>query len=74
MNKFLNVVGILKPVLEAANVMEQVADACLDALEEVVKRSDNKVDDAVILPAIKGLRVIVGAAEEQQKEQAPNEA
>jgi len=67
MNKFFNVLGILKPALEAAECVEQFGDALLDTLEEFIQRTDNKIDDAVMLPAIKGLRVVAGIADDQEK-------
>lgn len=63
MNQFFNVLGMLKPALEAAEVMEKLGDACLDTLEEFVTRTDNTVDDAILLPAIKGLRMVAGIAD-----------
>ena len=51
---------MLKPAFEAAEVLEALGDACLDTLEEFVQRTDNTIDDAVVLPAIKGLRHVAG--------------
>lgn len=66
MNKFLTVLSMLKPAFEAAEVMEALGDACLDTLEEFVQRTDNKIDDAVILPAIIGLRTVAGIADNDE--------
>ena len=69
MNKFLNVMGMIRPVLEAADVMEELGDTLLDCVEEFVKRTDNKVDDAVIAPAIAGFRLIAGIADNDKKDE-----
>ena len=63
MNNFLAVVSMIKPALAAADVLEKLGDACLDTLEELVQRTDNTVDDAIVLPAIKGLRHVAGIAD-----------
>ena len=75
MNKFLMIMSILKPALEAAKVVDQIGDACIDAVEEIIQRTDNTVDDAIVLPALKGLRHITGLAEDKpQLEVLDNEA
>lgn len=63
MDRFIQVLSMLKPAFEAAEVMEAMGDCFLDALEDFVQRTDNKIDDATILPAIKGLRVVAGIAD-----------
>lgn len=68
MTKFITVLSMLKPAFEAADVLEALGDACLDTLEEFVQRTDNTIDDAVILPAIKGLRSVAGIADNDEKE------
>lgn len=72
MNKFLNVMGMIKPVLDAAGAIDTLGDALLDTLEEFVQRTDNKVDDAVMLPAIKGFRVIAGIADDDRAKKETN--
>lgn len=37
-------------------VMKQVVDAFLDLIEDAVENSENKVDDAVVLPICKRIR------------------
>lgn len=71
MTKFMTVLSMLKPAFIAADALESLGDACLDTLEEFVQRTDNKIDDAVILPAIKGLRMVAGIADHDDCEQKP---
>lgn len=65
MKKFLMVLSMIEPALKAAGIVEKLGEACLDALEEIVTRTDNTVDDALILPTIKGLRHVVGLEEKK---------
>lgn len=39
-------------------IVKKAVDACFDAIEDAVKQSSNKVDDAIVLPVINKLRSI----------------
>lgn len=49
------IVSMLAQVLTKEN-LKIVADAMLDVAEDVVARSDNDIDDAIVLPAIERIR------------------
>lgn len=55
MNK-VNVILSLIPKTHVGEIIKTAEDAFLDAIENFVARTDNDIDDAVILPAIKGIR------------------
>jgi len=56
MKKFLAVMNIIGPFVERAGSLDAVGDAILDALEDFVQRTDNTIDDKLILPVIKCIR------------------
>lgn len=41
-------------------VAKKAIDAALDAVEDAVAKSDNKIDDALVLPLITKIREILG--------------
>lgn len=42
------------------SVLVEGADALLDAIESAVERSENKIDDAVVLPLLRVIRSAFG--------------
>lgn len=67
MHKLMNVLALLKPALEKADAIDKLADALLDTVEEFIQRTDNTVDDHVLLPAITGFRYLAGIADDDEK-------
>ena len=55
MNKLQYIISILEPFIN----MNEIADELLDKLEEIVTRSDNKIDDYLVLPIIKSYRKVL---------------
>jgi hypothetical protein len=56
MKKFFTIVQILGGLIAKAGVDKQLGDVLLDQLENFVQRTDNKIDDHLLLPAIRALR------------------
>lgn len=58
MNQVLKVLGIIEAAAKAAGNMtvKEVADTILDGIEEKIKKTDNKLDDALIMPVINFVR------------------
>jgi hypothetical protein len=46
-----------------SDIVKKALDKGLDAIEDAVEKSENKVDDALVLPAIKFLRQQLGIEE-----------
>lgn len=63
MSKFMMILKILSPIVD----MTKLGDYLLDALEIYVKDSNNKTDDILVLPVIKGLRIAVNIPDEDEK-------
>lgn len=60
MKKILRVLGIIENCHKAKGDMTlaEIEDNILDAIEEKIERSDNKLDDQMILPVIKFIRFV----------------
>lgn len=54
-DKVVSLVGLLLKSLPR-EVVEEVADKVLDVIEGAVKRSQTRVDDALVLPLIEFIR------------------
>jgi hypothetical protein len=63
MKKFFMMLNLIKPILD----VEKLGDALLDSLEDYVARTDNKTDDALVLPVIKGLRIALDIEDDDEK-------
>lgn len=69
MKKFFTILNAVRSAFDKAGVQPpDLGDFLLDKLEEFVVRTDNKIDDAIILPVIKGLRVIWDIPDEDEEE------
>ena len=59
MKKLFQIVNAIGSALAKADINQQdLGDYLLDKVEEFVARTDNKIDDAVVLPVVKGLRIL----------------
>jgi hypothetical protein len=70
MNKFLNIMGFVMKLVpnEAREEIEQsIGEYLLNAVEEFVERTDNKIDDRLVLPMVEALRIAYDN-KEQEKE------
>lgn len=65
MKKFFTIINILGPLLQNGKDM---GDYLLDSLEDYVIRTDNKVDDTLVLPSIKGLRAALDIPDNDEQE------
>lgn len=54
------IISEIRPAIQAAGALESLGDAICDTVEEFVQRTDNTIDDAIILPMIKGIRTVAG--------------
>lgn len=63
MNKFLQITGMLRPIIDMTNL----GDYLLDKLEDYVESTDNKTDDKLVLPAIKALRAALNIPDNDEK-------
>lgn len=52
-------VSMLVSMIDEATVKKGL-DAMFDKIEEEVKRSDNEVDDALVLPVVRTIRAATG--------------
>ena len=52
MNKFMQIAGMLSPIIDTT----RMGDFFLDKLEDYVQDTKNTTDDKLVLPAIKALR------------------
>jgi hypothetical protein len=57
MKTFFTIIQILGKIIHDSGADQNLGDQLLDTLEDFVQRTDNKVDDKLILPAIKALRI-----------------
>lgn len=53
--------------IEKADAINELGDALLDSMENFVQKTDNKVDDALVLPAIKAIRALTGIEDLEDK-------
>jgi hypothetical protein len=70
MNKFLNIMGFVMKLVpnEAREEIEHsIGEYLLNAVEEFVERTDNKIDDRLVLPMVEALRIAYDN-KEQEKE------
>lgn len=65
MKKFFMILNLIKPILD----LEKLGDTMIDTLEDYVQKTDNKTDDALVLPVIKGLRVALMIEDDDEKQQ-----
>ena len=47
--------------------LSKLEDCLLDQVEKFVKRTDNTIDDTIVLPVIKGMRHILGTPKPQDE-------
>jgi hypothetical protein len=69
MNKFLNIMGFVMKLIPSDAVEEietSIAETLLDTIEAFVKRSDNTIDDILVLPMIKALRIAYDNKQENE--------
>lgn len=59
---------ILGLIPNVKDIIVQIEDACLDAVEEIIQRTDNQVDDHIALPVVKGLRKMLNVPEFEETE------
>jgi len=64
MRKFFMLLNLIKPLLD----VEKLGDFLLDQLENYVQKTDNKTDDALVLPVIKGLRIALNIPDNDEEE------
>lgn len=68
MKKLFSIIGAVRKALLDADVDDTtLGDYLLDKVEEYVARTDNKIDDAVVLPVIKGLRILWDIPDNDEK-------
>lgn len=59
MKKLITIIGAIRKALLDADIKDTtLGDYLLDKVEEYVASTDNKIDDAVVLPVIRGLRIL----------------
>lgn len=64
MKKFFAIFHVLSPLLKS----ESLGDYLLDKLEDYVLQTDNTIDDKLVLPAIKALRISYEIPENEDSE------
>lgn len=57
MKIFFSVIQILGKFFHESGSDKQLGDMLLDTVEEFIQRTDNTIDDKLLLPAIKALRI-----------------
>lgn len=57
MNLFMQILSTIKSQF-GGDLEKKLGDFLLDKLEEFVQQTDNTIDDKMVLPVIKGLRII----------------
>jgi hypothetical protein len=73
MKKFFSVIQILGKFIHESGADEQLGDMLLDQIEEFVQRTDNKIDDKLVLPAIKALRIAFDIPDNDPPKEHPDQ-
>jgi hypothetical protein len=66
MQKFMTIMGYLVRLMPAPETEETLGEFLLDALEEFVQKTDNKIDDILVLPMIKAMRLAHDKKEDKE--------
>ena len=67
MKTFFSIINILGKFFHESGADKQLGDALLDTIENFVQRTDNTIDDKMILPAIKALRIALDIPDNDEK-------
>ena len=65
MNKFFKILSLIQPFIKT----EDLGELLLDSLEEIILRTDNKIDDHLCIPVIKAYRKVIDNEPIQEKPQ-----
>lgn len=68
MKVFFSVIQILGRFFHESGSDKQLGDALLDTIENHIQRTDNTLDDKLLLPAIKALRYAFGIEDNDEEE------
>lgn len=78
MNLVLKTLSILETAARATNNMSlaELEDIILDAIEEKILKTDNKIDDALIMPVLKFIRITANVPDDlsELRKEKNNEA
>ena len=68
MKRFFAIINILGKFFHESGASEELADTLLDTIENFIQRTDNTIDDKLLLPAIKALRIAYQIPDNDQNE------
>lgn len=63
----MTIIGYLVRLMPAPETEETLGEFLLDALEEFVQKTDNKIDDLLVLPMIKAMRLAHDKKDKEEK-------